>query len=195
MFFKHFASKNQLPSFYLSRTLVENGLNQVCSIIKQESANICKNWLMIWITRIYIEIPHNNYFWYLFDSLPIIVSRLAVKLVSLKSGGLYMPATGILFLRIVISIVRISMPEGFSIFMDRLGNWSLNWLLQRKNCISHEKGANSPMSLGIKVLWSLAVVPKETHDTYQNAIYSKFIRITSLLIWLINTNCKQIQIT
>ena len=33
-----------------------------------------------------------------------------------------MPATGILFLRIVISIVRISMPEGFSIFMDRLGN-------------------------------------------------------------------------
>ena len=27
MFFKHFASKNQLPGFYIKRTLVENGLN------------------------------------------------------------------------------------------------------------------------------------------------------------------------
>ena len=26
MFFKHFASKNQLPGFYISETLVENGL-------------------------------------------------------------------------------------------------------------------------------------------------------------------------
>ena len=26
MFFKHFASKNQLPGFYVNRTLVENGL-------------------------------------------------------------------------------------------------------------------------------------------------------------------------
>ena len=26
MFFKHFASKNQLPGFYISGTLVENGL-------------------------------------------------------------------------------------------------------------------------------------------------------------------------
>ena len=28
MFFKHFASKNQLPGFYISGTLVENGLNK-----------------------------------------------------------------------------------------------------------------------------------------------------------------------
>ena len=27
VFFKHFASKNQLPGFYISWTLVENGLN------------------------------------------------------------------------------------------------------------------------------------------------------------------------
>ena len=27
MFFKHFTSKNQLPGFYISGTLVENGLN------------------------------------------------------------------------------------------------------------------------------------------------------------------------
>ena len=29
MFFKHFASKNQLPDFYISGTLVENGLNMM----------------------------------------------------------------------------------------------------------------------------------------------------------------------
>ena len=28
MFFKHFASKNQLPGFYISGTLVENGLTE-----------------------------------------------------------------------------------------------------------------------------------------------------------------------
>ena len=28
-FFKHFASKNQLPGFYISGTLVENGLEEV----------------------------------------------------------------------------------------------------------------------------------------------------------------------
>ena len=27
VFFKHFANKNQLPGFYISGTLVENGLN------------------------------------------------------------------------------------------------------------------------------------------------------------------------
>ena len=54
-------------------------------------------------------------FSYLFDSLLIIVSGLVVKWVSLRLGGLYIPATRILFLRIVISIVRISMSEGFSI--------------------------------------------------------------------------------
>ena len=27
MFFKHFAGKNQLPGFYISETLVENGLS------------------------------------------------------------------------------------------------------------------------------------------------------------------------
>ena len=27
VFFKHFASKNQLPGFYISGTLVENGIN------------------------------------------------------------------------------------------------------------------------------------------------------------------------
>ena len=30
MFFKHFAGKNQLPGFYISGTLVENGLNNGC---------------------------------------------------------------------------------------------------------------------------------------------------------------------
>ena len=29
MFFKHFGSKNQLPGFYISRTLVENGLKHL----------------------------------------------------------------------------------------------------------------------------------------------------------------------
>ena len=29
VFFKHFASKSQLPGFYISRTLVKNGLNQL----------------------------------------------------------------------------------------------------------------------------------------------------------------------
>ena len=29
MFFKHFGSKNQLPGFYISRTLVENGLIKI----------------------------------------------------------------------------------------------------------------------------------------------------------------------
>ena len=28
VFFKHFANKNQLPGFYISETLVENGLNK-----------------------------------------------------------------------------------------------------------------------------------------------------------------------
>ena len=50
------------------------------------------------------------------------VPRLVVKSVSLRLGGLYIPATRILFLRIVISKVRISMHEGFSIFMVQLGN-------------------------------------------------------------------------
>ena len=50
------------------------------------------------------------------------VSKLVVKSVSLRLGGSYIPAKGILFLRIVISVVRISMSEGFSIFMNRLGN-------------------------------------------------------------------------
>ena len=31
MFFKHFASTNQLPSFYINGTLVENGLNMACT--------------------------------------------------------------------------------------------------------------------------------------------------------------------
>ena len=34
MFFKHFASKNQLPGFYLSETLVENGLRLMSSVFK-----------------------------------------------------------------------------------------------------------------------------------------------------------------
>ena len=37
VFFKHFASKNQLPGFYISRTLVENGLSlftQICLILE-----------------------------------------------------------------------------------------------------------------------------------------------------------------
>ena len=32
-FAKHFASKNQLPDFYVSGTLVENGLNTLQSLI------------------------------------------------------------------------------------------------------------------------------------------------------------------
>ena len=32
LFFKHFGSKNQLPSFYTSQTLVENGLSVFCFI-------------------------------------------------------------------------------------------------------------------------------------------------------------------
>ena len=50
------------------------------------------------------------------------VSRLVVKSVSLRLGGLYIPATRILFLRIVVSIVLISMPEGFSVFIVHLDN-------------------------------------------------------------------------
>ena len=30
VFFKHFASKNQLPGFYINGTLVENGLKKTC---------------------------------------------------------------------------------------------------------------------------------------------------------------------
>ena len=29
MFFQHFASKNQVPGFYISGTLIENGLTQI----------------------------------------------------------------------------------------------------------------------------------------------------------------------
>ena len=50
------------------------------------------------------------------------VSTLKVKPVSLRLGGLYIPETRILLLRIVIFIVRMSISEGFSIFMVRLGN-------------------------------------------------------------------------
>ena len=32
MFFKHFASKNQLPGFYTSETLVENTLRFACEV-------------------------------------------------------------------------------------------------------------------------------------------------------------------
>ena len=34
MFFKHFAGKNQLPGFYISRTLVENGLNLIKALLE-----------------------------------------------------------------------------------------------------------------------------------------------------------------
>ena len=34
VFFKHFASKNQLPGFYISRTLVENGLNLINALLE-----------------------------------------------------------------------------------------------------------------------------------------------------------------
>ena len=50
------------------------------------------------------------------------VSRLVVKSVSIRLGGMYIPATRILILLIVISIVRVSMSEELSIFMIRLGN-------------------------------------------------------------------------
>ena len=61
-------------------------------------------------------------FSYLFDSLLIIVSGFVVKWFSLRLGGLYIPPTRILFLRFVISIVKISLSEGFSIFMTCLDN-------------------------------------------------------------------------
>ena len=35
VFFKHFASKNQLPGFYVSETLVENGLIAYPKITKE----------------------------------------------------------------------------------------------------------------------------------------------------------------
>ena len=35
VFFKHFASKNQLPDFYISETLVENGLKKSCYLINE----------------------------------------------------------------------------------------------------------------------------------------------------------------
>ena len=76
-------------------------------------------------------------FSYLFDNLLIIVSGLVVKWVSLRLGGLYIPATRILFLRIVISIVRISMSEGFSILY-------LSWQL-----ISNIKINSSPKFVSI----------------------------------------------
>ena len=40
MFFKHFASKNQLPGFCISRTLVENGL-RISSVNATKSAANC----------------------------------------------------------------------------------------------------------------------------------------------------------
>ena len=36
MFFKHFASKNQLPGFYINGTLVENGLSEFFRLKKVE---------------------------------------------------------------------------------------------------------------------------------------------------------------
>ena len=59
----------------------------------------------------------------LFDSLMIIVSKLAVKFVSLRLDGLYVPATRLLFLCIVISILIISMSQGFLIFMVQFDNY------------------------------------------------------------------------
>ena len=58
------------------------------------------------------------------------VSSLLVKLVSLSLDGLHIPATRILFLRIAISIFKVSMSQGFSIFMVRLDNGSLIYLLE-----------------------------------------------------------------
>ena len=40
MFLKHFASKNQLPGFYISETLVENGLN-ACRIPCSKLTMLC----------------------------------------------------------------------------------------------------------------------------------------------------------
>ena len=52
----------------------------------------------------------------------IIVSSLVSKSTTLSFVGLYIPAAPILFLRFVISVVRISMSEGFSIFIVQLDN-------------------------------------------------------------------------
>ena len=93
---------------------------QVGSIFKGESANVSKNRLRTGLLVVMLKSPIRINFSYLFDSWLIMVSRLVVKSVSLRLGGLYIPATRILFLRIVISIVRISMSEGFSILWSGL---------------------------------------------------------------------------
>ena len=47
MFFKHFVGKNQLPGFYISGTLVENGLmlseNSVQSVLLEHSVQTVLN--------------------------------------------------------------------------------------------------------------------------------------------------------
>ena len=50
---------------------------------------------------------------YIFDSLLIMVSKLVVKSVSLRFGSSYIHVKRILFLRIVISVVRMSRSAGF----------------------------------------------------------------------------------
>ena len=41
VFFKHFASKSQLPGFYTSRTLVKNGLRTTWINVAKNTTNTC----------------------------------------------------------------------------------------------------------------------------------------------------------
>ena len=95
---------------------------QFGATFKGESANVSKNRLRIGLLVAILKSPIRINFSWLFEGLRIMVSRLKVKWVSLRLGGLYIPATRILLLRSIIFIVRNSMSEGFSIFMVRLGN-------------------------------------------------------------------------
>ena len=97
-------------------------LKQVGSIFESESANVSENCIRIGLLVVILKSPITIDFSYLFDSLRIIASRLVVKSVSLRLGGFYIPATKILFLSIVISIVKISMSKEVSIFIVWLGN-------------------------------------------------------------------------
>ena len=98
-------------------------LKKVGSVFKSESLTVSKLWLRFGFPIVILKYSIWINFSHLLDSLVVIVSRLVVKLVSLRFDDLYMPTTK-LFLHIVIFIVKISMSEAISFFIVWLGNWS-----------------------------------------------------------------------
>ena len=46
MFFKHFASKNQVPGIYVSETLVENGLKSIIPLLVNGKSDIIKRLML-----------------------------------------------------------------------------------------------------------------------------------------------------